>query len=102
MKIAFRPAKGIRLDQDFKGRVEFDIEAISSTVPFSSIEFHRRNAEGKEEFRSASVVPAKLSMGWRTNTIPNGKYEVWYVGHVKTNKSDTVVESERVHVNVKN
>ncbi len=101
MSISFK-GKDVDLSKDLSERIEMDITTTSSSVPLSSIEFHRRGPDGKEEIRSANVVPAKMTMGWRTNLVPNGKYEIWYVGHVKTNSMDAVVESAHQTVNVKN
>lgn len=102
MNISFRGASSTNLNSPLRGRVEIEINAVSNTVPMSSIDFHRRGPDGKEEVKSASVVPSKLIMGWRTNLVPNGNYEIWYVGHVKTNSMDLVVESAHQTVNLKN
>lgn len=102
MNISFRGIKSANLNSPLKGRVEIEISANSNTVPMSSVDFHRRGTDGKEEIKSAAVVPEKLVMGWRTNLIPNGNYEIWYVGHLKTNGMDVVVESPRQTVTVRN
>jgi C1A family cysteine protease len=94
--------KGTDLDSDLHGRIEMKIQATSSSVPMSSIEFHRRGPDGKEEVRTADVVPSKLTMGWRTNLVPNGDYEIWFVGRLKSNGMNAVVESARRNVHVKN
>lgn len=94
--------KGVDLSQDLSGRIEMDVTASSSSVPLSSIIFHHRGPDGKEDTRSSSVVPEKLSMGWRTNLGPNGQYEIWFVGHVQTNGMDVQVESAHKMVSVNN
>lgn len=102
MSITFKGAKGLDLSKDLAQRIEMEISTTSSSVPMSLIEFHRRGPDGKEEIRSASVVPAKLTMGWRTNLVPNGAYEIWYVGYVKSNSLNVTVESAHQTVHVKN
>lgn len=102
MSINFKGAKSANLNKPLKERIEIEISANSSTVPMSSLDFYRRGPDGKVEVKSAPIVPAKLIMGWRTNLIPNGNYEIWYVGHLKTNGMDLTVESPHQTVTVKN
>ncbi|MBO9667414.1 MAG: hypothetical protein J7501_11460 [Bdellovibrio sp.] len=94
--------KDIDLGADLQDRIEMNISANSSSVPMSSIEFHRRGPDGKDVVRSAEVVPSKLVMGWRTNLVPNGNYDIWYVGRLKSNSMDVVIESAHKTVHVKN
>jgi hypothetical protein len=68
----------------------------------SSIEFHYRGADGVDVVRTASVVVNGMSMGWRTNLVPNGNYEIWMVGRVKTNAMETMVETPHKTVSVSN
>lgn len=93
---------GTDLNRDLKGRIEVQINSTTSSVPFSSVEFHRRGPDGKEDMRASSVVPSQLTMGWRTNLVPNGKYEIWFVGKLKSNGLDLSLESEHKMVNLKN
>ncbi|MGZ3774089.1 MAG: C1 family peptidase [Pseudobdellovibrionaceae bacterium] len=102
MSMSFQGAGSVNLKTPLKGRVQFEINANSDTVPMSSVDFHRRGPNGKEEVRSAFVVPSKLVMGWRTNLVENGQYEVWFVGHLKSNGMDISVESEHQTVTVRN
>ncbi|WP_168196400.1 C1 family peptidase [Bdellovibrio sp. NC01] len=102
MAITFKGKGSLDLNKDLKERIEVDITMTSSSVPMSSIEFHHVGPDGKDDVRTASVVPGKLTMGWRTNLVPNGKYDIWFVGHLKSNTIDTKVESAHLTVNVKN
>ncbi|HWU43875.1 MAG TPA: hypothetical protein VN132_10565, partial [Bdellovibrio sp.] len=102
LNVSFTGVPGTDLRKDLKGRIEMAITTSSSSVPLSSIVFHRRGPDGKDETRTASVVPAALTMGWRTNLVSNGAYELWYVGHLKSNGLDLTVESAHQTVNVKN
>lgn len=95
--------RSVNLMDSLKGRVEFDIRAQSSTaVPMSQLEFHFRGPDGKEEVRTAAIVLADMTMGWRTTVVPNGRYEIWFVGKLKTNGFLETAESQHMFVNVNN
>ena len=102
MAITYKGSGNTDLAQDLKERIEVDVTTTSSSVPMSSIEFHHRGPDGKDDVRTASIVPGQLTMGWRTNLVPNGTYEIWFVGHLKSNGLDVAVESGHQKVNVKN
>ncbi len=94
--------KGVDLKSMLKDRVEFSIDTTSTSVPLSSIEFHTLNAAGVETVKRANVVISNMSMGWRTNLVPNGHYDIWMVGHVKTNQFDIVTSTPHLSVETKN
>ncbi len=102
MNLTYQGHKGTNLKDNLKGRIEIEINATTNSVPMSSLEFHRRGPDGQEKIKDVSVVPSRLTLGWRTNLVPDGKYEIWFVGHVKTNKIDAVIESSHLDVNLKN
>jgi hypothetical protein len=91
--VTFKLSEGFDASKALTERVTFDINTTSSSVPMSSLEFHYRGPDGKDNIRVVKSVVASMSTGWRTNLVPNGSYELWYVGHVKTNSMDTTVES---------
>lgn len=95
--------KGVDLGQPLKDRIEFDIATSSSTgVPMSALEFHFRGADGVDHKRTAQIVMNAMSMGWRTNVVPNGRYEIWMVGRLTTNGMDAVVETPHQTVTTQN
>jgi C1A family cysteine protease len=94
--------KDVDLNQDLKDRVEFEVTATSSTVPMSSLVFHFRGPDGIEHTRTAQIVLSEMTTGWRTNLVPSGKYEIWFVGHLKTTGFDISTESAHKTVNLKN
>ena len=103
MSLSFSGANKTDISQPLKGRPEFVINASSSSVPFSSLEFHIKNlANGSVDTRKSEVVVNGMTVGWRTNMGPNGSYELWMVGHVKTNAQDYVIESAHQTVQVQN
>jgi C1A family cysteine protease len=101
LSLAFT-GKGVDLSQPLSERIEFAITAHSSGVPMSSIEFHFKDSSGKETVRTAEVVLEQMTMGWRTNLIADGNYEIWMVGHVKSNGMDVKAETEHQTVTLKN
>ena len=94
--------KGIDLKSALTDRIEFDIDTHSTSVPLSGLEFHYKNSKGVETTKAINVVIPKMSMGWRTNLVPNDSYEIWMVGHVKTNQFDAVAETPHQTVTTKN
>lgn len=102
LSLSFTGTNGTDLNKPLKGRMQIAITATSSSVPMSSVEFHYRGPDGKDVSRSAAVVVDGMSMGWRTNIVPNGQYEIWMVGHVKSNTTDTVVTTPHQTVSVSN
>lgn len=102
LTLSFTGTNGTDLNAPLRERIEVAVHALSSTVPMNSIEFHYRGADGKDVPRVASVVVDGMTMGWRTNLVPNGAYEVWMIGRVKTNHQETVIETPHKTVQVAN
>ncbi len=94
--------KGFDMKSPLKARVEFDLTSTSTTVPLSSIEFHYKDASGVEHKKAVTVVIPQMTMGWRTNLMANGQYEIWFVGHLKTNQFDAVAETPHQLVQTQN
>jgi C1A family cysteine protease len=101
MKLSFT-GKDTDLSKPVSDRIEFSIDTQSSSVPMSALEFHFKNSSGKETTRVANVVLDQMTTGWRTNLVPNGIYEIWFVGRVKSNAMDATVETVHTKVTVQN
>ncbi len=101
MKLSFE-GSGVNLGQPLSDRIVFAIKAVSSSVPMSSLEFHFKDASGKETVRTANAVLEDMTMGWRTNLLPNGQYEIWMVGRMQTNSMNETVESAHRTVTLRN
>jgi C1A family cysteine protease len=98
LAISVQP-KGFDLTQPLTGRVEFEVDTQSGALPMSSVEFIAKDATGKVVVdRSAPLVMQGLVMGWRTNVIPQGPYEIYFVGHQITGGKDHTVETPHYHV----
>ncbi|MBX3020209.1 MAG: hypothetical protein KF799_00910 [Bdellovibrionales bacterium] len=102
LSLSFSGNKGLDLSRPLRERVEILVSASSSTVPMNSAEFHYRGADGVVHSRTASVVVNGMIMGWRTTLVPNGSYEIWMTGRLKTATQETVVESAHMTVQVAN
>lgn len=101
LEVSMAP-QGTTLDKPLKGRIVFDVKTKSSSVPMSKLTFHYKNAQGEEKTRTAEVVIDAMTIGWRTNVIPNGTYEIWLSGAVKSNSMEVVQETTHYTVQVKN
>lgn len=94
---------GVDLGKDLSKRVEFDVTSQVSTVaPLSGLEFHYRGPDGVEKTRHSDVVVPAMTIGWRTNLVPNGEYEIWVTGLMTTDDLKMAVESQHVRVRLKN
>ncbi|WP_413289739.1 C1 family peptidase [Bdellovibrio sp. HCB337] len=102
LSLSFNGGTKLDLSKPLKGRVEFEIATQSSGVPMSSLEFRFKDASGKESARVSHVVLNQMKTGWRTTLVPNGTYEIWMVGRVKSNTMDISTESQHYTVTVQN
>lgn len=102
MSLSFTGNDGADLSRPVSGRIEFAITTQSSSVPMSSLEFHFKDSSGKETTRVSNVVLNNMVTGWRTNLVPNGTYEIWMVGRLKSNTMDMATESKHYSVTVRN
>ena len=102
IQLSFKGAAGVDLKKPLKDRVEFVINTSSMPVPLTSVEFHQKGPDGVVKTRASQVVMDGMVMGWRTNTVPNGQYEIWMTAVYKTNLSEDRVETARAKVQVLN
>ncbi|MES2964257.1 MAG: C1 family peptidase [Bdellovibrionota bacterium] len=102
LALGFAAVKGTDLSKPLSGRVEFDLTTKSSSVPMTSVEFHARRVGGDDLVRTANVVLSKMTLGWKTTAIPNGTYEIWFVGRMTTSSFDERIETVRRTVTVRN
>ncbi len=90
------------LTKPISGRIVLEIVAKSSSVPLNMLEFHYKNQAGKETVRSTSTVVDDMKTGWKTTSIPNGVYEIWFTTKVTTNQINATAESEHQKVSILN
>lgn len=94
--------QGTTFEKPFKGRVVFDVKTKSNSVPMGLLKFHYKDSSGVEKIKSADVVLDGMTLGWRTNIIPNGTYEIWMTGELKSNSMQVVKETPKYTIQVKN
>ncbi len=73
--------------QELKKAVVLEFDAVSSPVPFKNIVFKARNLKtGEMIVKSTPNVAPKMALGWRTQGVEAGEYEVSLTGdfHVFT------------------
>lgn len=94
---AFNPATPV------KDRIEFDLNLNTGTgVPFQKIAFVFKDSTGKVTERWSDNIADVMSTGWRTPTVPNGKYDVWMKGTLYSSGSQIIIESPKISLTVKN
>ena len=92
------------LTQPITGRVVLNVDAITGAgVPFSSVTFHAAQ-NGKDVYtKMAPIVIDKLTLGWRTGSVPDGSYDIYFTGDVTTAQGmHFSAESAHMTVQVKN
>ncbi len=77
--ISFKGSDGVDLKRPQKGRIEFDIDVKASPVIPQKVTFIVEDASGKiVAKRVTDEVVEQMRLGFRTNTLPNGKYTIYY------------------------
>lgn len=103
MSINFKPAAGVDLTKPLVGRLEFDITTSSKPVQMQKLDFLVTKADGTVVARrTTDVVLDTMKLGFRFNSIPNGKYEIFYRGYIPVNGKMYAVDSQHVQVTTNN
>lgn len=87
-----------------KDRVEFDVSATSSPVPFKSLRFDIFDRNGTlVTTRTIDKVVSEMTMGWRTGRVPNGSYRLELTGLTPGSQGAVYeVKAASLNVNVAN
>ncbi len=102
--LSFAMEDGVDLSQPLKDRIVFDITSSSgnAAVPLSSVTLHIAK-NGKELLTKTSyLVLPQMTLGWRTNSIPDGKYEIWLTGALQTSSVSAQAETKHYTVTTSN
>lgn len=100
--VSFIGADGVDFGKPLIDRPELLVSVKSSSVPLSAVEFHIKTPAGKEIIRNSETVLDKMKIGFRTTIFPNGNYEIWLVGRVKSNAIDVMTETPHLKVKIAN
>ena len=92
------------LTKPITDRVVFDLTSStgSPSVPLHSIAFHVKNGATEVYTKGANIVLPQMTMGWRTPTVANGTYEIYFTGEISTARGLATVESNHMTVTVQN
>lgn len=103
LALDFAPAGGVDLTKPVSGRIVFDLaSSTGTTAPLTGITLHVQQ-NGKDVItKSTALVLDKMTFGWRTTVLPNGKYDLYFEGKLKTADGVKSVESNRFSVEVLN
>lgn len=94
--ISFTGSAGVDLSLPQKGRIEFDITIKSSPVIPDRVIFNIVDSKGAiVSTRVTDEVVELMRLGFRTSTLPNGKYTVYYVAETPFNGKMISVESNK-------
>jgi hypothetical protein len=102
LQMTFQPQAGLDLKQPVKDRIVFDVSAVSSSVPFSSLSFIAKQNGKVVNTRSADIVLPQMTMGWRTTAVPNGTYDIYLMGKISAGATVYTAESNHFTVVVDN
>ncbi|MFA6238408.1 MAG: C1 family peptidase [Bacteriovorax sp.] len=101
--INFSGARGVDLKKPQKGRIEFDIDVLTDPVIPQKVTFIVEDSSGKIIVqRVTDEVVEQMRLGFRTNTIPNGKYSIYYIAETPFNGKMVTATSNKEILNVLN
>ncbi|MBI2522619.1 MAG: hypothetical protein HYV97_19520 [Bdellovibrio sp.] len=102
MSLSFKPS-GFSMQQPLKGRVEFDVSTRATPVPMQTLEFLVvDSAERIVAKKVYDVVLPSMKLGFRTNSLPNGEYDIFFRGSIPSGEKTYVTESTHERVTFKN
>lgn len=103
MSLSVAPVKKLKPNGKINGRIEFDIKATFSPIPIQALELRVFDSQGKPVAVSRNEqVLSKMKMGWRTQMVPNGHYNLMF--HAETNYAGKAysVDSKMFEVVIEN
>jgi len=83
----------VDLTQPVTGRIEFNIQTTTSSVPFHSITMLVRQNGKILAQRTTTVILPSMKLGFRTNTLPDGDYELLFRGEMTAAGKTITVDS---------
>lgn len=104
LTIGYKMENGVDLTQPLTDRIVFDLTSSTgeSSVPLSQVALHVVK-DGKEiETKASFLVLPQMTLGWRTNSVADGKYEIWVSGGLTTSSSTVSVETPHLTVTTHN
>ncbi len=101
--LSYTMQDGVDLTKPLTDRIVFNLTSSTGTaVPLSAIRFHVAQ-NGQEVYTThANIVLNQMTMGWRTNTVADGNYDIWFTGEISAGTNVAAFDSPRVHVTTKN
>jgi len=95
-------AKDINLAQPVSGRIEFNVESLSSPVPYTELEFIvTQNGKVVRDHISRNIADHTV-LGWRTPTVPNGQYQIQLLGKIIVGNKVYTQDGGTLNVTVQN
>jgi C1A family cysteine protease len=96
--ISFRGADNADLKKPQTGRIEFDIDVKASPVIPQKVTFYVEDSSGKVVAkRVTDEAVEQMRLGFRTETLPNGNYTLYYTAETPFNgKMVTAVSNKEV------
>lgn len=78
--VSFTAERGEDISKPISGRMEFEIDVKASPIMPASLTFIVEDMSGKiiAQRLTDTVVP-QMKLGFRFNTIPTGKYKIYYI-----------------------
>ncbi len=101
--ITFSGTSKYDLSKPLKGRVEFNIDIKASPVIPAKVTFFVEDSSGKiVETRVTDVVVEQMLLGFRTTTVPNGKYKIYYTAETPFNGKVVTAVSNKELITINN
>jgi len=101
MSLSFVAKAGTDLGTVLNGRPEFIVTASMNPVPIQHVEFRAIDSTGKiASIKANDYVLGTMDMGWRTLTVPSGKYKILFHGETTYLGKVYSVDSNSFNVSV--
>ncbi len=89
---------GVDLTKPLKDRIVFNVSTTSSPVPFHNISFQVRKNGQVVAQRTTDLVLNEMKLGFRTNSLPDGEYDILFHGELPAAGKLYTVDSPVMHV----
>jgi hypothetical protein len=92
----------VDLTQAVSDRIEFDLTTLTSSVPFHSVTLLLLQNGQIVASRETDVVLPSMTVGFRTNVLPNGSYQLLFRGELSAAGKVITADSKPVTLQFKN
>jgi len=99
--LSFSP-QGFDITKPLTDMVVFTVTAPSSPVPYGELILHMQQNGKDVLIKTIDTVMSDMSFDWRTQTVPNGQYDIFMTATISAGEYSLTSESSHATVTVTN